>query len=582
DCFPVYDRSIAILSGVFTGSVDEERTYDHCPSIEVRNSDVLAFRGPQCPTATHFAVESKDTSSNGNIRRRIDIKYIFQTLENAALITKSIFYLFQDISHWADRKSAPYIWTYSGSSTLLAAELQRIMVQTLSALNALSVAALMVTVQPTDSNATDPTNSRLGAADFGMIFLLALVLLIIIASTSYDVIIQRASVWKHKRDTNTDYGRFAFCLQLDQNVSMMIIYNASLATDTFLLLSGTLLADSFMRGWDKKTSFNIATFYIHRYLRLTPPYAFLIFFYATLLSHLGCGPLWQQWVGRNRDYCLANWWSNLLYINNYMNVPEMCLDQTWYLAVDMQLFWFSPLVLYPLAKSPRLGKGLLAFVFFISLVIPFAITYAEKLTALMIYTKEISAINAVYEHIYTRTYARAGPYFIGIALGYLLHTLKNKHISISMVWVALGWLVSLCSCAAVVFGGVVFYSDNHEYNAFESSMYAGLHRSAWALSVAWIVFACVTGYGGLVDLFLSWKLFVPLSRLTYCTYLCQYVVLLINIGSTRVPAYLSGYTVVHEFAGNLLFILVLAAAISLAFEMPFMNLDRILIKRQPH
>jgi peptidoglycan/LPS O-acetylase OafA/YrhL len=48
---------------------------------------------------------------------------------------------------------------------------------------------------------------------------------------------------------------------------MMIIYNASLATDTFLLLSGTLLADSFMRGWDKKTSFNIATFYIHRYLR---------------------------------------------------------------------------------------------------------------------------------------------------------------------------------------------------------------------------------------------------------------------------------------------------------------------------
>jgi hypothetical protein len=57
--------------------------------------------------------------------------------------------------------------------------------------------------------------------------------------------------------------------------------------------------------------------------RLTPPYAFLIFFYATLLSHLGCGPLWQQWVGRNRDYCLANWWSNLLYINNYMNVPEM-------------------------------------------------------------------------------------------------------------------------------------------------------------------------------------------------------------------------------------------------------------------
>jgi hypothetical protein len=39
---------------------------------------------------------------------------------------------------------------------------------------------------------------------------------------------------------------------------------------------------------------------------------------------------------------------------------------------------------------------------------------------------------------------------------------------------------------------------------------------------------------------------------------------------------------IHEFAGNLLFILMLAAGISLAFEMPFINLDRILIKRHPH
>lgn len=36
---------------------------------------------------------------------------------------------------------------------------------------------------------------------------------------------------------------------------------------------------------------------------------------------------------------------------------------------------------------------------------------------------------------------------------------------------------------------------------------------------------------------------------------------------------------IHEFAGNLLFILVLSAAVSLAFEMPFMNLDRILLMR---
>jgi len=68
--------------------------------------------------------------------------------------------------------------------------------------------------------------------------------------------------------------------------------------------------------------------------------------------------------------------------------------------------------------------------------------------------------------------------------------------------VALGWLVSFCSCVATVFGGAVFYSDNHKYNAFESSTYAGLYRSAWALGVAWIAFACITGYGGKLQMLL--------------------------------------------------------------------------------
>lgn len=65
-----------------------------------------------------------------------------------------------------------------------------------------------------------------------------------------------------------------------------------------------------------------------------------------------------------------------------------CLNQTWYLAVDMQLFWLSPLLLYPLARWPRLGKGLLAFVIIFSIVIPFAVTLAERLTAVMLYNKE--------------------------------------------------------------------------------------------------------------------------------------------------------------------------------------------------
>jgi peptidoglycan/LPS O-acetylase OafA/YrhL len=48
---------------------------------------------------------------------------------------------------------------------------------------------------------------------------------------------------------------------------MMLIMNGTVTTDTFFLLSGALLAYGFMREWQKKQSFNLATFYIHRYFR---------------------------------------------------------------------------------------------------------------------------------------------------------------------------------------------------------------------------------------------------------------------------------------------------------------------------
>jgi hypothetical protein len=49
----------------------------------------------------------------------------------------------------------------------------------------------------------------------------------------------------------------------------------------------------------------------------------LVFFHATLLPHMGYGPFWKSMVGLQQQRCLTNWWTNLLYINNYVNVGDM-------------------------------------------------------------------------------------------------------------------------------------------------------------------------------------------------------------------------------------------------------------------
>lgn len=54
------------------------------------------------------------------------------------------------------------------------------------------------------------------------------------------------------------------------------------------------------------------------HFRLTPVYAFILGFIATLLVHLGSAPNWQS-VRYASEACRWNWWKNLLYVNNYVN-----------------------------------------------------------------------------------------------------------------------------------------------------------------------------------------------------------------------------------------------------------------------
>lgn len=54
--------------------------------------------------------------------------------------------------------------------------------------------------------------------------------------------------------------------------------------------------------------------------RLTIVYAFILGFIATLWVYLGTGPNWQN-VRYQSENCRWNWWTNLLYINNYISVP---------------------------------------------------------------------------------------------------------------------------------------------------------------------------------------------------------------------------------------------------------------------
>ncbi|KAG8287294.1 hypothetical protein J6590_041538 [Homalodisca vitripennis] len=138
------------------------------------------------------------------------------------------------------------------------------------------------------------------------------------------------------------------------------VESTQLAVEIFFLISGILVTYGYLNHKLKGLKFNIPTFYLHRYLRLTPPLAAIVLLYGTLAIRFTDGPLWRRVFDRPYYNCRHNWWATLLYVNNYYDPYRMCVSQSWFVSSDFQLYLFSPILLIPLHKRPKMGLALTA------------------------------------------------------------------------------------------------------------------------------------------------------------------------------------------------------------------------------
>lgn len=82
-------------------------------------------------------------------------------------------------------------------------------------------------------------------------------------------------------------------------------------------------------------------------MRYTPVLLFLLLFFISFMPYLGSGPIFDQTLGNWLPSCYRFWWSSLLHVATFTNIDQLCLNWTWYLSADFQLFVLSPLLVYP-------------------------------------------------------------------------------------------------------------------------------------------------------------------------------------------------------------------------------------------
>jgi hypothetical protein len=145
-----------------------------------------------------------------------------------------------------------------------------------------------------------------------------------------------------------------------------------------------------------------------------------------------------------------------------------------------------------------------------------------------------------------------------------------------VVWILIfiGYIITIYSTQYWVYG--------EPYNRWLSAFIYPITRIIWALNTAAIIWMCITGNGGLVHKFLSWKVFIPLSRLTYSVYLTHAWIVWYYWGSRRDLVDLSNFTILTLFCANVLICYILGAFFSLLFESPTFLLQNYLKKSLTH
>ncbi|KXJ74409.1 hypothetical protein RP20_CCG013733 [Aedes albopictus] len=357
----------------------------------------------------------------------------------------------------------------------------------------------------------------------------------------------------------------------------LLHYSGMLAVDTFLVLSGMLVAMSMLRELDKKGKINPLMLYLHRYIRITAPLAALILFVVSFAVYMGEGVFWKVNFDFLKSGCLENWWAALLHIQNYVDPQNMCLPWTWYLSVDMQLYIIAPALIYPLW---RYGKRVLFVIGGLAVL-----SMACVLTTFVVNEFRLSFFAPVidirrYTLTYYATHARMAVWLWGLGFGYILHKTKETGVNLpKRYWIA-GWVACFTLLGLIIFSNYQFHTTNvDDFSHVIDAFYEPLSRSVFAVCVMWIILACVNGKGGLLDEFLGAAMWQPLSRLSFTMYLLHILLLVMaSVAPSKTSAYFSVIDMFYRIWGAIGLTTGVTLLWSAIFEVPFGTLDRLLLR----
>jgi hypothetical protein len=311
-------------------------------------------------------------------------------------------------------------------------------------------------------------------------------------------------------DFNPISNRTEMSLELKQTWTFLN-RPSSLYTDSFIMLSGMLVAYSFVGRLQRGQNIKVLKEIAARYFRIVPPMAALIIFGTFLLPILSNGPQWNMLITNQSQLCKVTWWRNFFMIHNWFGFENICMTHTHHVGTDFELFLCAPFIIMFLHKHPRKASATIFLLALASTIARFYITYKRQMTVYVLFGLElvkvyftlffqdlslfffsVANLYEVANYMYILPPYRFTVYAIGIALGYILRTHKGRQLTPTQL--NLGWFIAITGLIATMLGCSVMSVFNYEYDIIHASLYSSIAPIPWCFFFAWTIYTAQLGY----------------------------------------------------------------------------------------
>nr|XP_021193723.2 nose resistant to fluoxetine protein 6-like [Helicoverpa armigera] len=361
--------------------------------------------------------------------------------------------------------------------------------------------------------------------------------------------------------------------QISRHPVLMIFLNGTSVVQVFVLLSNFLLAyNLLLHSKEHSVSFKLLPYItVKRIARISPVYLLVVGFAATWWPSLGSGPQWKAAVAAESDACKRKFWAHAFYLNNLIDPEDLCLVQTWFLAVDMQLYVLASILTVALVRQRARALHVLGALACVSCVLNGVLAYVFNWKSI-VYFAYPSNLRTMYAGISSFSWLYQAPWgslpacLVGLFLAFLHFELQEAGVKLSdYKWVRLPYHMS----PALIMWWVLSGDTVRTHTApWFTAMYTALERPVLSLLAGGIVFGMVNGLEGWLKQIFSWRGWSALGRLSLSVLLLHWCINLSMAASRPQPIHSSLLSVVVDWLATSCLSYAAAVPLTLLLEMP--------------